>query len=84
MGFYSYRGDFLKGYDRYAKNVTLTYLKSGTYRTAAGGICSIISFILLFYWLCVNVFYALANHGSYSVSTKSALLQDSSGTYPLF
>ena len=73
MGFHSYRGDFLKGYDRYAKAVSLTYLRSGTYRTGAGGICSMISFALLFYWLAVNIFYALYQYGSYTVSSSESL-----------
>lgn len=84
MGFHSYRGEFLKGYDRYAKAVSLTYLKSGTYRTGAGGICSIISFTLLFYWLCVNVFFALWKYGSYTVSSSNGLTQDDQGVYPLY
>jgi len=71
MGFHSYRGEFLKGYDRYAKAVSLTYLRSGTYRTHAGGCCSLISFAMLFYYICINVFFALYNHGSYSASSTS-------------
>ena len=69
MAFKGHRGEFLKGYDRYAKNVTLTYLKSGLYRTAAGGVASILTFLILFYWVCVNVFYAIYNHGSYIESS---------------
>ena len=77
------RGDFWKQFDRYANPVTLTYLKKGKYETAAGGICSIFSFTLLAYWLVVNVFYALANYGSYTVSTKTGLVRGSDG-FPEF
>ena len=84
MGFHSYRGDFLKGYDRYAKAVSLTYLRSGTYRTHAGGICTMIGFCLLFYWVCVNVFYALHDYGTYSTSESIKLSQGADGTYPLY
>ena len=84
MGFHSYRGDFLKGYDRYAKAVSLTYLRSGTYRTHAGGICTMIGFCLLFYWVCVNVFYALHDYGTYSTSEATKLSQNSDGDYPLY
>ena len=78
------RGEILKSVDRYAKSVTLTYLKSGTYRTPIGGCCTIISFLILFYWLVVNIFYSLANHGSYSVQSQTSRLQDASGNYPVF
>lgn len=74
MGFHSYRGDFLKGYDRYSKAVSLTYLKSGSYRTGAGGICSIIGFILITWFVGVNVWDTLKPVGSNSVSRKSALI----------
>jgi len=84
MGFHSYRGDFLKGYDRYAKGISLTYMRSGSYRTGAGGICSIISFCLLFYWVCVNVFFSFYNHGTYTTSASSSLTQNSAGVYPLY
>lgn len=84
MGFHSYRGDFLKGYDRYAKPVSLTYLKSGSYRTAAGGIATIVGFCMLFYWVCVNVFYALYDSGTYTKSDSSLLAQNEDGSYPLY
>lgn len=73
MGFHSYRGEFLKGYDRYAKAVSLTYLKSGSYRTGAGGICTIICFCLLSYWCLVNIFFAIYEGGTYSSSIKTTL-----------
>ena len=75
------KGEFFKSYDRYAKQVSLTYLKSGTYRTATGGACSIFSFTILIYWLAVNVFYAIYDYGSFSVSTQTVLIQDDAGKY---
>ena len=77
-------GEFFKGYDRYAKQVSLTYLKSGTYRTACGGICSIFSFTILFYWLVVNVFYACYDYGTYAVSSQVLLASDTDGQYPVY
>ena len=53
MTIQGYRGEFLKGYDRYAKAVSLTYMKSWAYVTPAGGVFSICGFILIFYWVCV-------------------------------
>ena len=82
MGFSSERGEFLKGYDRYAKAVSLTYLKSGSYRTGAGGLCSIFSFILLSYWLVVNIFFALYDGGTVSSSKEVSLTQGIGGTFP--
>ena len=84
MGFHSYRGEFLKGYDRYAKAVSLTYLKSGSYRTGAGGICTIICFCLLSYWCLVNIFYALYNGGTFSSTIKTTLTQSADGNYPQY
>ena len=78
------KGQFFKKYDRYAKQVSLTYLKSGTYRTAAGGACSIFSFTILVYWLAVNIFYAIYDYGTYSTSTQTVLLQGANGEYPEF
>ena len=75
---------FLKKYDRYAKSVTLTYKKSGVFETSVGGCCSIFSFILLAYWLIVNVFYALANNGSFTKSSEQTLTQESDGSWPLY
>ena len=49
--------EFFKSYDRYAKNVSLSYKGKGSFPTAWGGLCSIISFIILAYWMVVNVFY---------------------------
>ena len=70
MTFRGHRGDCLKGYDRYAKVVSLTYQKKGSYSTPAGGCFSVVSFCLLFYWVCVNVFYALYDYGTYSMSSS--------------
>ena len=78
------KGSFFKSYDRYASSVSLTYLKSGTYQTSAGGVCSIISFIILMYWLVVNIFYAIYDHGSYTVSTQIMMAQDEEGVYPVY
>ena len=73
---------FLKSYDRYAKPVTLTFQKQGGYRTEAGGVLSIISFILLFYYLVVNVWYAFADYGTYTSSSQTKLMS-SGDEYPL-
>ena len=75
---------FLKRYDRYAKNVTLTYKKSGSFATSCGGITSICSCILLFYWFAVNFAYAFIDYGSYSTSTSTVLTLQADGTYPLY
>jgi len=64
------RSDFFKRYDRYAKNVNLTYKKKGAFATSIGGVCSIISFVLLAYWLAVNLIYAVKDNGSFTTSDK--------------
>ena len=64
---------FFKLYDRYAKNVTLTYRRSGAFETSVGGACSIFSFIILAYWLAVNIFYAIFDHGTYTTTMDTYL-----------
>ena len=65
--------DFLKSYDRYSKNVSLTYKKKGSYATSIGGCCTIFSFTVLSYWLGVNIWDTFAPPGSYSTSEKTQL-----------
>ena len=72
---------FLKKYDRFAKNVSLSYKKSGSYETSIGGCCSIIAFTLLAYWLIVNLFYTFKPPGEFKTSNSVSLLQNEDGTY---
>ena len=74
---------FLKGYDRYAKNVTLTYKRSGSFETSIGGCCSIVSFTLLAYWLIVNVLDTFSFPGKFSSKTSVKLIQEEDGIYPV-
>ena len=73
---------FFKRYDGYAKNVTLTYKKSGTYDTSCGGLASIVTFIMLFYWLLINCFYAIYDNGSFVYQKNTRLVQNADGSYP--
>ena len=66
---------FLKGYDRYAKNVSLSYKRKGSFETSIGGCCSIFSFTWLFYWACVNIFDTFNPPGKYSDSNSTKLIQ---------
>ena len=75
---------FLKRYDRFAKNVTLTYKKSGSFETSCGGIASIITFLMLAYWLAVNLFFTIFNYGTFTTSSQTSLTQDIDGSYPLY
>ena len=65
--------EFFKSCDWYAKNVTLTYKKSGAFETSVGGLCTILSFIILTYWLAVNIFYSLYNYGSFAASATTVI-----------
>ena len=75
---------FLKRYDRYAKPVSLTYKKSGSFETSCGGILSILSFIILAYWLVVNIFFAIYQNGTFAVSSQTVLTQQADQDYPLY
>ena len=70
---------FFKGFDRYAKNVTLSYKRSGSFETSIGGICSIMSFTLLTYWVCVNIWDTFAPPGKFSTSHSTSLVQEYDG-----
>ena len=73
---------FLKKYDRFAKNVSLSYKRSGSFETSIGGVCSIIIFTLLTYWLAVNVWDTFAPPGKFSTKRKTERITTSNGTYP--
>ena len=66
---------FLKRYDRYAKGVNLSYKRSTNYETSIGGMCSIISFTLLTYWVAVNTWDTFKPPGKFD-SSSSIKLQD--------
>ena len=68
-------GNFLKGYDRYAKPVLLSYKRNGSYTTSVGGFCSIFSFLVLAYWLSVNLQDAFAYPGKFSDSSQTKAVQ---------
>ena len=73
--------NFLKKYDRYAKNVTLSYKKSGSFETSIGGVCSIITFVILSYFLLYNLIETFLPPGDFSTSTSVKLSQDADGVY---
>ena len=74
---------FLKSYDRYAKNVSLSYKRSGSFETSIGGICSIFSFTVLTYWLAVNIMANFAPPGKFSTSTSTKVVPITDDTYPV-
>ena len=65
---------FLKSNDRYAKNVLLLYKRKGEFETQVGGCCTIISFLLLSYWLILNMVDTFSGFGKYSTSTSTKLV----------
>ena len=73
--------EFFKRFDRYAKNVSLSYKRSGSYETSIGGICSIFTFTILTYWVCVNVWDTFYPPGKFSTSQSTSLVQNNDGTY---
>ena len=75
---------FIKSYDRYEKTVSLSYKKKGNFATPIGGICSIISFTFLAYWLAVNIWDTFAPPGTFNTNKSVSLLQEVNGEYPEF
>lgn len=46
---------FFHGYDRYANPVTLTYNQKKKFTTTIGGICTMISFVAIVYYVTVII-----------------------------
>ena len=75
---------FLKKFDRYSRPITLSFKRQKLFETAFGGICSILAFTFLFYWIVVNVTDLLLPPGKFRVNSALSLLQESaSGEYPV-
>ena len=64
--------DFFKRFDRYSANVSLNYKHSGKYETTCGGICSIISFLMLSYYLILQ-FYGFFHDKDFNTSQSESL-----------
>ena len=62
----------LKGFDRYANGVTLSYRHVGSFPTAVGGIASIVSWIILTWWLVTEI-YDNYIHPSYTTTVAESL-----------
>ena len=56
---------FFQNFDKYAQVVSLTYKKSGKHETVAGGVCTVVVFIILAYWTIVNMFFTFHDNGSF-------------------
>ena len=59
---------FFKYFDRYSKSVTLTYRQKGSFETSCGGICSIISFFILGWWLFTELYSKFVKSPTFSIS----------------
>ena len=75
---------FFQSFDRYADYVSLTYKKSDRIETSAGGIASIIIFILLAYWVMVNIFFTVYDNGVFSTYSSISVTQQADGNFPQF
>ena len=63
---------FFKYFDRYSKGVAPVYKHSGSFDTSMGGICSIISFIILAWWLVTEIYTGFISP-SYETGVKTSL-----------
>jgi len=64
---------FLKNQDGFAKNVSLTYKRQGSFGTSIGGICSIFTFTLLTYWMAINIWDTFAPPGKFNTKRQTVL-----------
>ena len=69
-----------KYFDRYAKGLGPVYKHSGSFETSCGGICSIISFFILAWWLITEIYSQFINP-SYDISQSTGLVQSHDGTF---
>ena len=74
---------FFKGFDRYAKGVAPMYKHSGSFETSCGGICSIISFVILAWWFITEIYSQFYNP-AYDISKSTSLVQAEDGTYQTY
>ena len=72
---------FLKGNDRYAKNVMLLYQRKGVHTTSIGGLCTIISFLLLFYWLLINLVDTFRSPGKFTTKETVDVIKQEKEKY---
>ena len=75
---------FFKYFDRYSKPVTLTYRQKGSFETSCGGICSIISFFILGWWLATEIISKFIIQPGYDISESQSLTQNSDLTFPTY
>ena len=75
---------FFKRFDRYSKPVTLTYRQKGSFDTSCGGLMSIISFIILAWWLATELISKFVIQATYATSEKISLTQKDDTTFPVF
>ena len=75
---------FCKSHDRYAKKVSLSYKKKGSFETSIGGACSILQWVLLSYWVAINVIFTFKPPGDFKTSTSIKLVQESDGLFPTY
>ena len=76
--------NFFKGFDRYSKNVSLSYQRKGSFETSIGGFCSIFTFTWMAYWVTLNLFHTFLPPGEFSTSEKTQQQTiNEDGTYSL-
>ena len=64
---------FFKHFDRYSKPVTLTYRQKGSFDTSCGGLCSIVSFFILGWWLLSELVSKFLIQATYATSESTSL-----------
>ena len=67
---------FIKGYDRYSKPVTLTYNHNGSFKTVCGGIATIVTSLIFCVWIVLEISEVFTDGGKYSQSTKVTTVYD--------
>lgn len=67
---------FFHRFDRYANPVTLTYNQQRSFKTVPGGICSVITFLVLTYYIVVTVLTHTLSVSYVTTSSTQLLTED--------
>ena len=59
----------------------LLYKRKGVFETSIGGICTIISFTMLFYWLVINIIDTFKSPGKFTTTSKVDLIKEENGYF---
>ena len=74
----------MANFDNFGKPIGLTYQGKGAYKTAAGGVGSIMIFAIFIGWFAIEIQEVYMAPGKFATASSTSLVQDANGTYPMY